>query len=167
MESGSIGSVTVREEPARTVAYLRRQGPYAGIPDAIQELMKHLTRNRLTPAGAPTGVFFTDPQKVPEAQARWEVQMPIAEHNPDEEPEGDGVGIRTIHARTVAVLVHTGPYDAVAPAYGHAVRWIDQHGYKVVGVPEEAYLSGPDTPPETIKTEIRFPVAKAPISYAT
>ena len=29
MESGSIGSVTVREEPARTVAYLRRQGPYA------------------------------------------------------------------------------------------------------------------------------------------
>jgi len=159
--------VTVREEPARTVAYLRREGPYAGIPDAIQHLTKHLARNRLTPAGAPTAVFFTDPQKVPEARARWEVQMPIAEHNPDDEPGSDGVGIRTVEARTVALLVHTGPYDAVAGAYGRAARWIDDHGYRVVGLPEEAYLSGPDTPPEKIRTEVRFPVAHAPISYAT
>jgi effector-binding domain-containing protein len=157
----------VREEPARTVAYLRHQGPYAAIPDVLQDLMKHLERARLTPAGAPTVVFFTDPQKVPAAQARWEAQVPVAQHHPDEEPGEDGVGVRSIHARSMAVLIHTGPYDAVAPAYGHAARWIDQHGYKIVGPPEEAYLSEPDAPPEKIRTEIRFPVAHAPVSYAT
>ena len=162
MESISTSSVTIREEPARAVAYVRREGPYVGIPDAIQDLMNHLARNRLTPTGDPTAVFFTDPQTVPEAQAQWEVQMPVAAHDPDREPGADGVRIRTAAARTVAALIHTGPYDTVAPAYGHAAHWIDEHGYRVVGPPEEAYLSGPDTPPEKVRTEIRFPVAKAP-----
>ena len=162
----STGSVAVREEPARTVAYLRMQGPYAQVPDGLQRLYATLERHRLTPAGPPVAVFFTDPKKVPEAQARWELRWAIAEHNPDEEPaDEEGVGIRTLDARTLAVTVHTGPYDAVAPVYARAARWIEEHGYKVVGPPEEAYLSDPDTPPESTRTEVRFPVAHAPVSY--
>ena len=161
-----MGSVTVREEPARTVAYLRMHGPYAQIPDGLERLHGYLERRRLTAAGPPVGVFFTDPKKVPEAQARWELRWAIAQHNPDEEPaEEDGVGIHTLDARTLAVTIHTGPYGAVAPVYAHVVAWIEEHGYKVVGPPEEAYLSEPDTPQERIQTEVRFPVAHAPVSY--
>ena len=159
-------SVTLREEPARTVAYVRRQGPYAGIPDAMQTLYRHLKANRLTPAGPPVGVFFSDPQKVPEAEARWEVQWPIAEHNPDAEPGEDGVGIRTLEGRQIAVAIHTGPYDQVGPVYARTAGWLKARGYKVVGPPEEAYLSEPETPPEKIRTEVRFPVAHAPVSFA-
>ncbi len=159
-------SVTLREDPARTVAYLRGKGPYAQIPGAIQQLMGYLKRCRLTPAGPPTGVFFTDPRKVPDGEARWEIQMPIAEHNPSCEPEAEGAGIRTLEARTVAVVLHTGPYDAVGPAYAHAERWIGEHSLTIAGAPEEAYLSEPDTPPERTRTEIRFPVAHAPVPLA-
>ena len=166
MDSATMGSVTVREEPARTVAYLRMHGPYAQMPDGLQRLHRYLESRRLTPAGPPVGVFFTDPRKVPEAQARWELRWAIAEHNPDEEPvEEEAVGIRTLDARLLAVTIHTGPYEAVAPVYVRAVEWVEEHGYTVVGPPEEAYLSEPDTPPERIRTEVRFPVARTPVSY--
>jgi effector-binding domain-containing protein len=160
-------SVTLREEPARTVVYVRRQGPYTGIPDALQTLHRHLKSARLTPAAPPVGVFFTDPRQGPPADARWEMQWPIAEHHLDSEPGADGVGIRNLAKRQLAVTVHTGPYDKVGLAYDHALHWLTQQGYKVVGPPEEAYLSEPDAPPEKIRTEVRFPVARTPVSIAT
>ena len=159
-------SVTLREEPARTVVYVRRQGPYTGIPEALQALHRHLKANRLTPAGPPVGVFFSDPRKVSPAEARWEMQWSIVERHPDTEPGEDGVGIRALGARQLAVAVHTGPYDRVGPAYEHVRHWLTKQGYKVTGPPEEAYLSEPDTPPEKIRTEVRFPVARAPVTFA-
>ena len=163
--------VTVREEPAQTVVFVRRQGAFAHIPEAMQTLLTHLQDNGLTPHGPPVGVFYDDPRTVPEAEARWEVYWAVAEPQPERAPEGapggDAVGVRHIAARQLATVLHTGPYDQVGPAYARAVSWLGDRGYTIVGPSEEAYLSGPDTPPETIKTEIRFPVAKAPISYAT
>jgi effector-binding domain-containing protein len=156
------GAVTVREEAARTVAYRPMQGPYARIPDALQALYAYLEANRLTSAGPPVGVFLTDPHEVPEAEARWEVWWPIAEQRPDEEPGANGIGIRALAPRQLAVTIHTGPYDAVAAAYARAAAWIEEHGYTVVGPPEEAYLSEPDVAPEAIRTEIRFPVGGGP-----
>lgn len=166
MESRRMGSVTVREDPARTVAYLRMKGPYATMPDGLRKLYGYLEANRLTPAGPPVGVYFTDPRKVPQAEARWELQWPIVEHSPDRDPDGDGIGIRSLECRNLAVLIHTGPYDTIGATYSYAEAWIGDHGYKVIGPFEEAYLSEPDTPPEKIRTEIRLPVAHQPVSYA-
>jgi len=160
-------TIRVREEPATCVAYLRREGPYARIPDALQALHRHLSERGLTPAGPPVGVFFTDPREVPAEQARWEVRWPIAERPPDAPPDEGRVGVRTLGSRSLAILVRTGPYDTIAQDYARAVAWIAQHGYQVIGPSEEAYLSEPDTPPDEIRTEIRFPVASAPAPPAT
>lgn len=157
--------VILRDEPSRTVAYLRARGPYAGIPEAIGTLVRHMQRAHMVPGGPVLGVFFTDPKSVPEAEALWEVRMPLAHHAPEAEPGDDGVGIRTLPARTLAVTMHIGPYDAVTPSYLRTERWVDDHGYTVVGPPEEAYLSPPDTPPGEIRTEIRFPVAMEPVAF--
>jgi effector-binding domain-containing protein len=163
MDRVNLGAVTVREEAARTVVYRSMQGPYARIPGALQALYRYLEAHSLTPAGPPVSAFFTDPHEVPAAEARWEVRWPVAERRPDEAPGADGTGIRTLAARDLAVTIHTGPYDAVGEAYAHAATWIEEHGYTVVGPPEEAYLSEPEVSPEAIRTEIRFPVAHAPV----
>lgn len=157
-------AVNLREEPGRTVAYLRRDGPYAGIPEALGVLMRYVQERRLAPAGPPIGVFYTDPRTVPAAQAQWEVRVPLAQPAAESEPEPGGVGLRTLPPRTLAVTVHVGPYDAVADTYDATQRWVDQHGYTVVGPPEEAYMSPPDTPAAEVRTEIRFPVAMEPVA---
>lgn len=157
--------IRVREEAPTSVAYVRREGPFDGIPGALEVLHRHLEDRGLTPAGPPIGVFFSDPKQVPEARARWEVRWAIAERRADADPGDDDVGYRLLAGRTVAVLVHVGPYDTVARDYERTARWIGEHGYMVVGPPEEAYLSEPDTPPEQIRTEIRFPVARAEVPH--
>lgn len=163
----TAGSHTVhlRDEPSRAVAYLRRQGPYASIPEAIGRLVRHLQRRDLAPGGPPVGVFFTDPKTVPEGEAHWEVRMALAQPAADAEPGDDGVGIRRLPARTLAVTVHVGSYDSVAETYASTERWVDDHGYTVVGPPEEAYMSPPDTPAAEVRTEVRFPVAMEPVAH--
>lgn len=160
MDSG----VSLRDESPRSVAYLERQGPYAGVPDAITALVQHLQRHRMAPGGPPIGVFYTDPEVVPEEDAQWEVRMALAKPAPESPPGEDGVGVRRQPSRTVAVIVHIGPYSAVGPTYASTRRWIEDHGYTVVGPPEEAYLSPPETPEGEIRTEIRFPVAMEPVA---
>lgn len=156
--------VSLRDEPARSMAYVRRRGPYAGIPGAIASVMAYLERRGLAAAGPPVGVFFTDPKAVPEAEAQWEVRLPLSEPAPAADPGADGVGVRRFAARVVAVTVHVGPYHAVGPSYAGTQRWIDDHRYTVVGPPEEAYLSPPGVPDAELRTEIRFPVALEPVA---
>lgn len=158
--------VTVREEPAVTVVYLRRQGAFRHIPEALEALYAHLQQHQLTPAGPPIGVFFDDPRSVPEERARWEVRWAVAERPAEAEPGDDGVGVRVLPMRRLAVLTHVGPYDQVGPVYQQVATWVDDHGYRVVGPPEEAYLSEPDTPPSQIRTEVRFPVERAAVARA-
>jgi AraC family transcriptional regulator len=157
-------SVTLREEPTRTVAYLSRQGPYPQIPEALGILMRHVQDHRYSLKGPPVAVFYTDPKSVPADQARWEVRAPIGPHD-ESEPGPDGVGVKTLGARTLAVLVHIGPYDSVAQSYENVQDWIEDHGYSLIGPLEEAYLSGPDMPPDKVRTEIRFPVALEPVAF--
>lgn len=158
--------VTVREEPATTVVYLRRQGAYRHIPEALQTLYAHLEREKLTPAGPPIGAFFDDPRSVPEERARWEVVWAVAEGPAEAEPGDDGVGVRIQPTRHLAVLMHVGPYDQVGAVYQQLASWIEEHRYRIVGPPEEAYLSPPDVPPDQIRTEVRFPVERAAVARA-
>lgn len=52
-----------------------------------------------------------------------------------------------------ATLLHTGPYDTVAPAYAAIGDWLAAHGYVSDGAPWEAYLDGPEVPmPRTVVT---------------
>lgn len=161
--------VTLRDEPATTVAYLRRQGPYAGMPDGIHQLYAHLLRAHLNPAGPPICVFFTDPLTVPEDRAQWEVRWQVTDERgavpAESEPGADGVGVRRLPARTVAVLNHVGPYSAVTGSYLALHDWVGEHLYTVVGPPEEAYVSEPDTPQDQLLTEIRLPVALEPVAH--
>ena len=58
----------------------------------------------------------------------------------------------------LASVMHVGPYDQVGPAYDALTQWVKEQGYEVTGVAYELYYSGPETPPQEIKTEIMFPI---------
>lgn len=48
--------------------------------------------------------------------------------------------------------------DGLTPAYNVLARWVEEHGYRVVGVPRELYYGSPQTGDFT--AEIQFPVEK-------
>ena len=54
--------------------------------------------------------------------------------------------------------MHIGPYDTVGPAYEALTQYVKANGYEPAGPAYEFYFSGPETPPEEIRTQIAFPV---------
>jgi effector-binding domain-containing protein len=59
----------------------------------------------------------------------------------------------------VAVTVHTGPYEQMAPAYEALAAWVSSHGGEPAGDPWEVYFSDPAAEPDpaTWRTEIVQP----------
>jgi effector-binding domain-containing protein len=151
----------VETEPM-TVACLAVEGAYDQLPASFGRLYEWLTSQGLVPAGMPRAVFLTDPSTLPTAQARWELRAPIEAGPAARGPDGQGLGVRHVPARTLATIIHKGPYDDAEKTYAHLTAWIARRGYRIVGPPEEAYLTDPaDVPPEEYLTEISIPVAPA------
>jgi DNA-binding transcriptional MerR regulator len=74
-------------------------------------------------------------------------------------PEGDAIrGVR-LAAFDAAVTIHTGPIDAIAPAYAAVLHWIDARAFRVAGPPREVYLDDPRTVgADALRTRIEWPV---------
>lgn len=156
-------SVTLRDEPARTVVYLHGEGTYTSIPEAIAALQGCIRERRLTPAGPPIAVFFNAPNAVAPEALRWEVRMPIVERATEAHCGAEFPGVKVVDARQLAVALHTGSFETVGGTYGYVQHWLGEHGFDVVGPTEEAYLSDPaEVPPEELHTEVRFPVVRIP-----
>lgn len=153
--------VDLKTTEAQTVAFIPMRGAYSQIPEAMGRLYGWIAQHGLRPAGMPSGVYFTDPATVPEAEAAWEVRAPIAGEHADVAPDESGVGVKRLTPMLVAYGVFRGPYEEIAPAYAEIGAWITANGYQVAGPPWETYQSEPSTPPQDTLTEICFPVARA------
>lgn len=158
-ETATLSVELKTTEPA-CVAYIPMTGPYAQIPVAFSRLYGWVSGHGLVPAGAPSGVYETDPAAGGEG-ARWELRAPLAGDHPDAPVDASGCGIKHVPPRLVAAAMYRGPYERVAPAYAEIAEWVGAHGYAIDGPPEELYFSEPSTPPEETLTEIRLPVERA------
>ena len=69
-----------------------------------------------------------------------EVGFPVAGPADQQGP----VEASTLPGGPTATLLHRGPYDGVAPAYGYLERWLAEHGLVPTGAPWEQYLDGPE-----------------------
>lgn len=61
---------------------------------------------------------------------------------------------------TAACTIHKGPYSTIGMAYGAVMRWIEENGYEVIGLPRESYIDGiwnKENPEEWI-TEVEIPI---------
>lgn len=71
------------------------------------------------------------------------------------------VQYKTINAIDQAVCVtHRGPYSSIVSAYAYAMKWIEQQGFEVTGMPRESYIDGIWNKPNDNDwlTEVQIPV---------
>jgi len=150
----------VKTLPQMTVAAMAKTGPYNGAGQAIMDLFKWAETNEVAPQGMPFGVYFSAPSTPPESM-KYEVCLPVApETKPDEKA---GVAVKPLGGMDAAATVYVGPYEKVGPVYEKLMKWITDNGYQISGPAIEFYLSDPaKTPAESLKSEVAFPVTKAP-----
>ena len=151
--------ISVKRVESLTVAYASHQGSYEALPKVFQEVMAWIQQEGLQVAGPPMGIYYNDPQTVAPEDLRWEVQWPIV---PLKGKEGKGeIKIKTTKPIEVAFTIHRGPYDQVGKSYDRLKKWIGENGYRISGPGRSIYLSNPNSvPPESLRTEIQFPVVK-------
>lgn len=151
--------ISVKRVESLTVAYVSHKGPYEALPEVFQKVMGWIQEERLQMAGPPMGVYYNDPGKVAPEELLWEVQWPIV---PKEGKEGKGeVKVKTTEPMEVAFTLHRGPYDQVGITYDRLEKWIEENDYLISGPARSIYLNDPNSiPPESLKTEIQFPVVK-------
>jgi effector-binding domain-containing protein len=108
--------------------------------------------------GDADGPPFVIYHEVPAGDNPFEIEICAPVRRAIEAPAG--WSLTELPAGVFASMLHVGPYDTVATAYGAIVEWIGSHGYAVAGPPREVYFSEPETPPEQVRTIIEFPVAQ-------
>jgi DNA-binding transcriptional MerR regulator len=131
-----------------------QQGPLWG------ELWEYLGPQRVQPSGPCFALYHDEDHK----EHDWDVEV-CEQVNVDLAP-AKRIKVYDLPAvETMACVVHAGPFVTIGEAYDAIAKWIDQHGYQIVGPVRELYLRQPQpegnqNDPGTV-SEIQFPVAKA------
>lgn len=145
----------LREQPAQPTLAIRTRTSVQNLPQVIGkaygDIAQYLAQLGQYPAGAPFAAYYnTDMENLD-----VELGFPVTK----EVPGKDDIKASRIPGGKFAVVLHTGPYDKVGPAYEALAKWIAEKGYEVTGVAYEVYLNDPDeTKPEDLKTQVMFPL---------
>jgi len=140
-----------------TVITIEKKGHYREAGKTIGELLSWAMAKQIKIIGAPFGIYYDDPTKVVPESTRYEIDMPV-----DPQTKGDkAVKVKQLPQIEIASTIYTGPYDKVGIKYGQLATWIEQNEYIINGPAREVYISNPAAvSPESLKTEIQFPVKK-------
>jgi AraC family transcriptional regulator len=153
--ANKAGKVKLESLPATTVLALPIRGTYEQHPDALARLMGYAAPKGVV-RGAPLGIYYNDPERVPPDSLRWEVAVPVPAGTRADAP----FVVRTLPAMEAAVVICTGPYEGAGSCYAALSAWVEKHGYLAPGPVQEHWLSDPSTPPEKMQSKIVFPVMK-------
>lgn len=143
------------EEAAQTTLSIRTRTSLQNLPQVIGNayaaIGQHLAQLDQCPAGAPFAAYHNmDMQNLD-----VELGFPVSK----ELPSKDQIKAGTIPGGKFAVVLHTGPYEKIGPAYAALTKWIAEKGYEPTGVAYEFYLNDPmQTKPEDLKTRVMFPL---------
>lgn len=156
-----MATIEVKTIEPTKVAYLDVHGSFDRIPEALGQLYGWIGQHQIHAEGMPSIVYFNLPAEGEESAGFWEARAEVDDTTPTMEPDASGVGVQAVEPHEVVSAMHRGPYDTVAETYHELEAWIPEHGYHVVGPPEEVYLSDPAiTLPQDYLTEVRMPVAR-------
>jgi effector-binding domain-containing protein len=149
--------VMVKEEPEELVASIRWQVEPDRLGEVIPEAFGRLMAC-VGPVGYGQGMPGLVMHEIREDRADVEVFMPVAR---EFDPPG-GVSVHRLLGGTMAMTVHTGPYDGCQPAYEALTAWIAEHGRRTVGPPREYYLNDPNVVGmDNAQTEIEIPIERS------
>ena len=145
----------IKPFPAQRALVIRRRTAVQNLPQVLGEgygrIMAYLHDLGETPAGPPFIAYYNQDME----NLDLELGFPAAKELPGIE-DIRATEIPAFHAGT---CVHTGPYSALAPAYGALMGWMQSGGYEMTGVAYEVYLNDPDgTPQDKLQTRIILPL---------
>lgn len=116
-------------------------------------LMDVLNQESLTPSGAPMILYhhMIDEETDGDIEICAPVEREFLKH--------ENVYTRELERGTMAITVHHGPYEEIAPAYHTLTSWISENGYEIAGPPREIYLNDPrNVTPDELLTRLEFPI---------
>lgn len=86
----------------------------------------------------------------------------VRKNQPD--TAASGVRLERFAEGRCAQILHVGPYGDETETIRRLLSFVDEAGYEPSGRHHEIYLSDPDrTPPERLRTIIRYPIAPASV----
>ncbi len=136
-----------------TIVYVRHVGSYDRLESLFGQLAAYAKEKGL--AGNIVGLYYDDPDAVPEESLRCEMGIQVEEgFKPD-----PGYMVKEIPAHNVVYAIMKGPYDKIALEYPDIMKWMEEEDYKMKGPVTEIYLEGgSNVPPEELVTEVQFPM---------
>ena len=142
----------VKTTEPMTVAKMAKMGPYAGAGDAVGALMKWIGDKKITPAGAPFGLFMDDPAKVKPESLKWMVCVGVPDGTKGDKKAG--VAVEKMAPQMIASTIHAGAYATVGETYNKLMKWVADNKYEVAGPSVEYYTNPAGTPDSLLKTEV-------------
>jgi effector-binding domain-containing protein len=122
---------------------------------AFSELGRVICESGAQVAAPPFAQYYA----VTPAAVDVEVIMPVAA------PVGASGRVHPVEVNggPAVQVLHSGPYEALADAYGAVDRWLREHRAKPAGPPREVYLNNPSdvSVPSEYRTLVVQPIAPA------
>ena len=117
------------------VLSIKHIGPYFKIGTAFEKLAAFIKEQNIEVSDALwMGVYFDDPESVPEAELRSEACVTVQEDI--RLPENSDVGIGEIKGGLYATTRHFGSYKDLGKSWGELYgAWIPQNGFKPLNTP--------------------------------
>jgi effector-binding domain-containing protein len=144
----------LKEQVAQPALSVRAHAAVSELPAlfgrAYGAIMQYLGELGEQPAGMPFAAYYNMDMQNLDVEIGFPVARRLAGRGEIQASEFPG--------GRLASVMHVGPYDQVGPAYEALAQWVKERGYEATGVAYELYYSGPETPPEEIRTEIVFPL---------
>ncbi len=151
-------NVIIKKAVPKRLAALSHTGSYLEIGRVFEAANAIFTTRNLWPgARGMSGIYYDDPNAVPEADLRSHGGIVLA----DGVPLPDGFEEVSTHGGKTAVLTFRGPYAGLKGAYDYLFGvWLPSSGQEAAEAPVyENYLNAPaDTAPDDLLTEICLPL---------
>ncbi len=138
------------------LAAIEHRGDYQTIGNSFAQVQIFFAANRL-PLARSFGIYFDDPESIPERELRAEAGLATNEKIPVHET----IRETKIPAMLCASVLHKGPYAELEHAYRHLFRdWLPTSGYEAGDFPcFEEYLNDPrEVPPTEWLTRVHLPL---------
>lgn len=160
-EEIAMYDVTIKTIPTLQAATIPHIGSYMQISQAFETLYGWMAaRNLIGPKTRSVGIYYDDPDSVPEEQLQSRAGIIVDKDFTFEGP----LEPAEIAAGPYAVLRYQGPYADMKAAYEWLYGvWLVQSGKEPGNAPAfEEYINNPrDTPPTKLLTDIYLPLSEA------
>jgi len=156
MSQSTVLSYTceITDQPERPTLSVRTRAAVQDLPQLFDRiygaLMRYMGEMGAQPAGEPFAAYYNMDMQNLDIEIGFPVSKPL--------PDRGEIKCSVLLAGKYASTVHIGPYDAVGPAYEALTQYVKASGCEPTGVAYEFYFSGPETPPEEIRTQIVLPL---------